>query len=187
MVRSFYERVICQHGVPRRLLSDNGPQFRSALVEVLCRYFGIEKVYSSAYYPQGDGYAERMMRTMNNSLSVLCREDPYRWDGYVPGLQFAYNSSAHEALGYSPFEMNTGRVPRLPGEVATREGPREWEHVRRLRNVINAIHRKARDSVDKYWCAMKRRFDEGCRARNIFTWFHHSPNNCSSNNSETSG
>ena len=161
VVRVFYQRVICQHGVPGRLLSDNGPQFRSALVEALCKYFGMDKVYSSAYYPQGDGYAERMMRTMNNSLSVLCREDPYRWDEYIPGLQFAYNSSAHEALGYSPFEMNTGRVPRLPGEVVTLDGPREWEHVRRLRNVISTIHQKARDSVDMYWNAMKRRYDQG--------------------------
>ena len=162
VVRAFYERVICHHGVPKRLLSDNGPQFRSALVEALCRYFGIEKVFSSAYYPQGDGYAERMMRTMNNSLSVLCRESPYKWDGYVPGLQFAYNSSAHEALGYSPFEMNTGRIPRLPGEVTTMSGgPSEWEHIRRLHNTINTIHQKARDSVDKYWNAMKARFDKG--------------------------
>ena len=101
------------------------------------------------------------MRTMNNSLSVLCREDPYRWDSYVPGLQFAYNSSAHEALGYSPFEMNTGRDPRLPGEVGAIQGPKEWEYIRRLRNTINTIHQKARESVDKYWNSMKRRFDEG--------------------------
>ena len=51
VVRAFYQRVICQHGVPGRLLSDNGPQFRSALVEALCKYFGIDKVYSSTYYP----------------------------------------------------------------------------------------------------------------------------------------
>ncbi|EZG42922.1 KRAB-A domain protein, partial [Gregarina niphandrodes] len=71
VVQVFYERIICRHGCPLRVLSDNGPQFRSALVALLCQYFGMQKIFSSAYYPQGDGYAERMMRTLNNSLASL--------------------------------------------------------------------------------------------------------------------
>ena len=163
VLREFYERIVCRHGVPQRLLSDNGPQFKSALVETMCGYFGIEKIYSSAYYPQGDGYAERMMRTLNNSLSVLSAQEPRSWDRYVAGLQFAYNSTEHEATGVSPFEMNTGRIPRLPGERHFRgeiESSATNEYARKLRNVITACHERARRCVGAYWTAMKRNFDK---------------------------
>lgn len=71
VVRYFYERIICRFGRPRRLLSDNGPHFKADQFEALCRQFGIKKIFAFAYCPQEDGAAERMMRTMNNSLSVL--------------------------------------------------------------------------------------------------------------------
>lgn len=119
VTKLFYDRIICHFGCPSRLLSDNGPQFRSALVHHLCKYFAIEKIFSSAYYPQGDGFAERFMRTLNNCLSACTRADPEHWDHYVPGIAFAYNSADHEATKVSPFELNTGRVARLPG------GPRD--------------------------------------------------------------
>lgn len=159
----FYDRVVCRHGVPQRLLSDNGPQFKSALVETMCSYFGIEKIYSSAYYPQGDGYAERMMRTLNNSLSVLSAQDPLKWDTFVAGLQFAYNCTEHEATGVSPFEANTGRIPRLPGEKHFRnevEGKTANDYTKKLRNVVTACHERAKRSVEAYWNSMKRRFDK---------------------------
>ena len=64
VVSAFYERIICRHGCPGSVLSDNGPQFASKLVEMLCSYFGMQKIFSSIYYPQGGGYAERFMRTL---------------------------------------------------------------------------------------------------------------------------
>ena len=94
VVQAFYTNIICRHGCPEYLLSDRGPQFSGALVDAMCAHFGIKKIFSSAYYPQGDGFAERFMRTMNNSLAALSREDPKHWHTYVPGLAFAYNLRA---------------------------------------------------------------------------------------------
>lgn len=160
VVQAFYDKIICQHGCPQALLTDNGPQFRSALVESLCAYFNIRKIYSSAYYPQGDGYAERFMRTLNNSLATLSRQDPANWDKYVPGVKFAYNSAEHEAISVSPFEMNTGRVPRLPGEgTAPGETSEPTHYLKRLRNVISEAHARARTMVQAYWSRMKERYD----------------------------
>ena len=114
VAQCFYERIICRYGTPRALLSDRGPQFKSQLIELLCATFGVNKIFSSAYYPQGDGFAERFMRTMNNSLSVLCRSAPKTWDTFLPGLAFAYNVTEHAATGLTPFFLNSGRVPRFP-------------------------------------------------------------------------
>lgn len=159
VVDAFHKYVICRWGAPEFLLSDNGPSFRAALVSNLCSAFSIRKIFSSAYYPQGDGYAERMMRTMNDSLSALSRNDTSNWDKYIPGLALAYNMADHGATGYSPLQLNTGRVVRLPGEEVRSAAHDATAYCSKLRNTIsNALH-KARVSVQLYWDAMKARYD----------------------------
>ena len=43
VVKVLYERFIVVFGVPAKLLSDQGVNFTSALVEELCAVFGIQK------------------------------------------------------------------------------------------------------------------------------------------------
>ena len=168
VVQAFYANVICRQGCPEYLLSDRGPQFMGALVDTMCAHFGIKKIFSSAYYPQGDGFAERFMRTMNNSISALSREDPELWHTYVPGLAFAYNSSAHAATKISPFELNTGRVPSLPGGQNLGRGcSDEVIHLKRLRNVITNALQRTRQAIQGYWEQVKRRYDKQRREVNL--------------------
>ena len=160
---AFCEHIICRHGVPRMLLSDRGPQFKSNLIEFLCASFGIKKIFSSAYYPQGDGFAERFMRTLNNSLSILTTDSPTQWDVYVPGLQFAYNSSEHSATGHSPFYLNTGRVPSLPegGEwTDNTDFPNINSYVKHLKSTITVAMEDARLSVQKYWDKVAKQYNK---------------------------
>jgi transposase InsO family protein len=168
VVRAFYRHVLCRHGCPQRLLTDNGPSFRGELVRALCDEFRVAKVFSTAYYPQGDGYAERFMRTLNNSLAVLSREDPERWDEYLPGVQFGYNITEHAATGETPFALNYGRLPALVGgegrEAAEPEGT-VAAHVRRLRRAVRKAQDHARRCLEGYYGQMKARFDRGRRER----------------------
>ena len=158
VIRLFYERIVCRHGAPSFLLSDRGPQFKSHAVEAVCAAFGVRKIFSSAYYPQGDGFAERFMRTLNNSLSILARKSVRNWSSLVPGIQLGYNASQHAATGHSPFLLNTGRVPTLPGETITPilSCPKTAEA---LVEVIRTANGQARQTVEAYWERMKARFD----------------------------
>lgn len=157
VVRCFYERILCgKPTIPKRLLSDRGSHFKNRMVTDVCGTFGIQKCYSSAYYPQGDGYAERIMRTMNDSISIMAGRKVHCWDDYVPGIQKAINSVYHNATGESPFLMNFGQVPELPGEPE-----RRCEEADGLRKVIEESHARARQAIGEYWEAMKRRYDKG--------------------------
>lgn len=79
-----------------------------------------------------------MMRTLNNSLSCLAKEDSSNWDKYLPGVGAAYNWASHAATGISPFELNTGRVPLLPGEDSAYASkfPTPMGYSKKLRNVL---------------------------------------------------
>ena len=161
---AFYREIICRHGCPARLLSDQGPQFRSELLDQLCGIMGIRKIFSSAYYPQGDGMAERFMRTLNNSLSVLSRSRVRDWDSFVCGVQFAYNSSVHASTGATPFSLTTGRVPSFPEEgwmrrAAPHETQSQSEFVRDLYSTIAKAHEDARIALHRSWSDLKRRYD----------------------------
>jgi hypothetical protein len=46
------------HGIPRRIISDRGPQFASKFMKELCNALGIERNLSMAYHPQTDGQTE---------------------------------------------------------------------------------------------------------------------------------
>lgn len=162
--QALYRRIICRHGCPKLLLSDRGPQYKSDLLQIVCEHFGISKIFSSAYYPQGDGYAERFMRTLNNSLSVLSHKFVSQWDDYLDGLACSYNSTDHAATGISPFELNTGRVFILPeGRKSDAwHDPRyqnALQYSKHLRSVLTNLTDKARKTVENYWSRMKKSYD----------------------------
>ena len=48
-----------RYGYPSALLSDQGRNVDGVLVKELCAKYGITKLHSSAYHPEGDGEAER--------------------------------------------------------------------------------------------------------------------------------
>ena len=166
VIRAFYTNVICRHGCPRRLLSDNGPSFRSHLLEALCKNFGIEKVFATAYYPQGDGYAERFMRTLNNSLSALTRHTAEDWSSFVPGIAFGYNITKHAATNVSPYELLRGMLPHLPGGgEEDQKAIAGQSYVKRLKSVISNATQRAIRSLTAYHEKMKRQYDKKAKER----------------------
>ena len=48
------------HGIPRKILSDRGPQFASKFMEELTKTLGIKRQLLRIYHPQIDGQTERI-------------------------------------------------------------------------------------------------------------------------------
>ena len=55
IAKVIYERFITVFGVPAKLLSDQGANFTSVLVEGLCTVFGIQKCWTMMYHLQCNG------------------------------------------------------------------------------------------------------------------------------------
>jgi hypothetical protein len=56
------------HGIPRRIISDRGPQFTSKFMKELCNALGIEQNLSTAYHPQTDGQTEQINQEVESYL-----------------------------------------------------------------------------------------------------------------------
>jgi len=67
-VVAFLERAIAffnQHGIQvQRLMTDNGPAYRSIAHATLCRQLGIRHLFTRPYRPKTNGKAERLIRTL---------------------------------------------------------------------------------------------------------------------------
>jgi transposase InsO family protein len=55
----YMARIVCLLGVPKRIVSDRGPQFTSKFWEKLHESLDTRLNFSSAYHPQTDGQTER--------------------------------------------------------------------------------------------------------------------------------
>ena len=51
LAKSIFEDIVYRHGVPQVILSDNGKNFASEIVKILCEKFLIKHTFSSPYYP----------------------------------------------------------------------------------------------------------------------------------------
>jgi transposase InsO family protein len=51
----YISRIICLHGVPKKIVSDRGTQFTSHFWQQLHKALGTHLNFSSTYHPQTDG------------------------------------------------------------------------------------------------------------------------------------
>lgn len=112
-----YEDIICRHGTPSILLSDQGTHFKNKLIEELCNKFNIKHRYSSPYHPQTNGLTERFNKTLCEILKRTSIDNNFEWDKNIPSALFAYRTVKHNITKYSPFYLNYGREPILPNEI----------------------------------------------------------------------
>ena len=116
---ALWTALICRHGVPKYILSDQGSNFTGKVITHLNKRLGTKSIFTSPYHPQGNGKVERFHRTLNNSLSLLVNKSHSNWDKHVDSVLFAYRTAILDFVNDSPFFLVYGRDPRLPTECWT--------------------------------------------------------------------
>ncbi|MBW0496841.1 hypothetical protein O181_036556 [Austropuccinia psidii MF-1] len=59
-------------GLFKNIISDRDPKFKSALWTNLYTILGTKPSFSTAYHPQTDGLAERMIHTLEDMIIGFC-------------------------------------------------------------------------------------------------------------------
>ncbi|KAI5152149.1 hypothetical protein ENBRE01_2605 [Enteropsectra breve] len=116
------ENIVSRHGVPKRILSDQGREFANKIVQRICKRLGTVKSWTSAYHPQCNGAVERLNRTLIAKLARICDGEWNQWDERLPWALYAYRISPIVRLKKSPFEIIYGRQPNvLEGKNESKE------------------------------------------------------------------
>ncbi|MBW0474372.1 hypothetical protein O181_014087 [Austropuccinia psidii MF-1] len=95
----FWNNIISKCGVPKIIISDRDPKFISEFWTNLYDMLSTNLAFSTAYHPQTDGLAERMIPPMDDILRRFCAYGMQYKDheGYthdlvtpLPAVQLAY-------------------------------------------------------------------------------------------------
>ncbi|MBW0460786.1 hypothetical protein O181_000501 [Austropuccinia psidii MF-1] len=68
----FWNNIISTRGVPKIIISDRDPKFTSEFGTNLCEILGTKFAFYTAYHPQTDVLAERMIQTMEEIIRRFC-------------------------------------------------------------------------------------------------------------------
>ncbi|MBW0570672.1 hypothetical protein O181_110387 [Austropuccinia psidii MF-1] len=102
-----WNKVISHTGLFQNIISDRDPQFTSALWTNLHNLFGTKLSFSTAYHPQTDGLAERMIQTLEDMIRISCAYGlefkdsdcfTHDWCTLIPALELEYKTSIHLLL-----------------------------------------------------------------------------------------
>ncbi|WVZ76000.1 hypothetical protein U9M48_024007 [Paspalum notatum var. saurae] len=105
----YISRIVCLHGVPKRIISDRGSQFTSRFWEQLHDSLDTKLRFSTAYHPQTDGQTERTNQILEDMLRACAIQYGTGWDKCLPYAEFSYNNSYQASLKKSPFEALYGK------------------------------------------------------------------------------
>lgn len=113
----FVSHIICRHGTPTYLLTDQGQNFLSELFKNVCKLLKITKIQTTAFRPQSNGSLERSHKSLGEYLRNFVEKDQLDWDTWIPYAIFTYNTSVHSATNFTPFELLYGFPAEIPNSL----------------------------------------------------------------------
>jgi hypothetical protein len=141
-----------KHGIPEKIISDNGPPFHSHQYKEFCVNHDIKSVTSSPKYPQSNGLAERSVQTAKKMIR-RCR---ISGNSLLMALM-EYRNAPFAANLPSPSEMALGRKIRTKFPYQSHH---LTQHFHSLPDVVK--------QYEAYKDQQKKYFDQGTRPLSDF-------------------
>lgn len=115
IIRKIENDVFLVFGVPRLLLCDNGPQYRSKQFIQFCKGYNCQIKFNANYHPRANP-TERINRTVKTMLAMYVSDNHRTWDVNIHKIACAIRTSTHEVMKLTPYFVNFGRNMMLSGE-----------------------------------------------------------------------
>ncbi|MBW0562284.1 hypothetical protein O181_101999 [Austropuccinia psidii MF-1] len=117
-----WNKVISHTGLFQNIISDRDPKLTLELWTNFHNLFWTKLSFSTAYHPQTDGLAERMIQTLEDMIRRFYAHGleskdsdgfTHDWCTLTPALELAYKTSIHSSTGKTPTILEKGWNPRL--------------------------------------------------------------------------
>ncbi len=117
MARFLEDDIICRYGVPKFVLTNNGGEW-AVEFDVMCKDYDIQHQHTTPQWPQCNGMAERLIKTIKHDITILAAtpENIDCWDEHLVKILFGYRCGIQASTKFSPFMILTGRTPRLKAD-----------------------------------------------------------------------
>lgn len=146
-------RVVNTWGCFQRCVSDRGGMYTHEAVKMLCKRLGGIKIETTAYHPQSNSRAERVIRFLNAAIGTFARYNHRLWERYLISCLGALRMSPLDGLPYSPLEVLTGQRPANPADVTAASG-------RSLPQTVEEYHRSRLRDMERAHAALRKFINE---------------------------
>lgn len=113
VAEAFINHFICKYGSPRIVLTDEGRNFISGLMNRVAKRFRIKKLQATAFRPQSNCSLERSHHVSGEYLKQYTDREQ-ECDRWINMAMLSYNTSVHEGTNYTPHELVYGDIARMP-------------------------------------------------------------------------
>ena len=147
----YFEQVFPLHGIPKKIISDRGPQFAARSMRALYKRLGIDAGLTTAYHPQANGQVERKNQEVEAYLRLFISKRQDDWVNLLPTAEFVINSRLNSATGHTPFELLYGYTPDFTIPVGRPTGipvlDKRLQHLQALRKDAEAALRLSKQRM----------------------------------------
>lgn len=157
--------IFLRYGMPRRMISDNGTQFVSAVMQQVTYVLNIKHAFTPVYHPETNP-VERKNRDLKTQLAILVGDNHRAWAEKLPSIRFAMNTATCSSTDHTPAYLTFGRELRTPDDNArdlreiilsenfipeiTPKLLKLAETLKRVREVHEMKEEKRKEYVDKH-------------------------------------
>jgi hypothetical protein len=118
---AFLKSIVYRFGVPSRIITDNGTQFRSWLFQEYCEGIGTQLCFASVAHPKSNGQVERanteILRGLKTRTYDCMKKHGANWVNELPCVLWGNRTTPSRATGETPFFLVYGAEACLPSEI----------------------------------------------------------------------
>ena len=103
------ENIFYKFGYPRDLVTDQGSQFTSNLIEDLLIHHKIKHRTSTPYHPQANGQVKVTNRALEGILKKVVSNNRKDWVDRLVEATWSYNTTWNTTIGFTPYELLYGK------------------------------------------------------------------------------
>ena len=112
-----WKNIVCRHGVPYEIVTDNGGQFISHDFKSFCDKWNIRLTFSSPRRPQGNGQAEAANKSVLANLKKRLGAQKELWSEKLPEVLWACRTTPRKATEETPFSLAYGMEAVVSAET----------------------------------------------------------------------
>ncbi|GKV19163.1 hypothetical protein SLEP1_g29457 [Rubroshorea leprosula] len=112
-----FDSILCRFGIPKRIIADNGPQFRAAALRSFYDDYGIELALTSVYTPQLNGQVESANKIVLRGLRTRVLAAHSNWVDELNKVLWSCRTTPSSTTGETPFSLAYGAEAVILVEV----------------------------------------------------------------------
>ena len=155
--------IICRHGVPSELVTDQGTEFNNQLLTHIAEKTHMKHIMTTPYHPQANGQVERMNQTLAGIIRKLTNDYGNMWDEHVATALFAYRTTRQSTTKFTPFYLLHGYEAVTPLNKRLAKIGDQKDLSKRFGQLVEILSKRvqARENIKERQIIQKKYYDQG--------------------------